>query len=387
MRAQAPVYPGVEPGTDRRLWFLTRYRDVQRALRRPELSRQYDRLPAELAAPHRRARNDVLAGLGLSRHLLNLDPPDHTRLRQLMSTAFSPRTVAALAPRIRRVAGELVGAIPVTGEVDLIETLALPLPVIVIAELLGVPIHDRTQFREWVEQMLRGSSVSSHDSGTKFVAYLTEQIERRRARPGDDLLSRLVQVELAGDRLSRTELLSCAFLLLVAGHETTVNLVGNGVLELLRRPWLLATLQQRPAGLGRAIEELLRINGPVEASTVRFTLAEVDFDGVVVPRGEAVVPVLLAANRDPTVFPSPDRLDLDRHPNRHLAFGHGSHFCLGAPLARLEGSLAIGALLQRFPDLSLATGPDRLEWSNRFPLRGLRRLPVMTGEARDAVRR
>jgi cytochrome P450 len=376
MRSEAPVHRGTEPSTGRGIWFLTRYAHVQRALHHPALRREFDRLPAALAAPHRAARDRTREGMGLGRHVLNLDPPDHTRLRRLITPAFGARTSAALAPRIRRVTADLLD--PVDGEVDLVEALAMPLPVIVIAELLGIPGDDRTRFRRWVDGIFRSADEPTrHRSATELVSYLEGWIARRRHRPADDLLSRLASAEQQGDRLSHTELLSTVFLLLVAGHETTVNLIGNGVLELLRHPGELARLRRRPGLVASAVEEILRFNGPVKASTLRFAFDDVDFDGVMVPRGEAVMPLLLAANRDPAVFPEPDRFDITRDPNRHLGFGHGIHFCLGAQLARLEGRIAIDALVRRFPTLALATDPGQLDWLPGHPLHGVRRLPVL----------
>jgi cytochrome P450 len=380
MRTIAPVYPGSEPDGSRRLWFLTRYQDIQRALLDPQLARDSERLPEELAAQHRGARNNVLAALGLDKHVLNLDPPDHTRLRRLITPAFGARTVAALAPRITQVTTELLDAMADQGEkVDLIDALALPLPVVVIAELLGIPIEDRTRFRAWVEGMLNQTGRPDRQAAIGFVKYLDSWIERRRADPGEDLLSQLIRAEERGDRLSHAELLSTAFLLLVAGHETTVNLIGNGVLALLTHPGQLARLGAHPDLIEPAVEEMLRFNGPVESPMLRFTLADVDFGGCVVPRGEAVAPILLAGNRDPAVFPGPDIFDITREPNRHLTFGHGTHFCLGAPLSRLEGRIAIAALVRRFPHLALAVAPHELEWTRGFSVHGVLRLPVSTG--------
>jgi cytochrome P450 len=378
MREQAPVFRTTGPQTGRGFWFLTRYADVQRALRDPDLGRDFERLPEELAAPHRLADENPLTMM--NRHVLNLDPPDHTRLRRLMTPAFGARTVAALEPRVKEVTAELLDAMAATGgEADLIDALALPLPITVIAELLGIPIDDRSQFRQWVDDILRATDPDQfRRSGEEFVAYLVERIERRRRDPGGDLLSQLIEAEERGDRLSPVELLSCAVLLLIAGHETTVNLIGNGTLELLRHPDQLARLRARPDLIGAAVEEILRYNGPVEHSRHLFAMADVDFGGTVVPRGEIVMPVLLAANRDPAVFSEPDVFDIGRDPNRHLGFGNGIHFCLGAPLARLEGRIAIEAMLRRFPGLALAADPDRLEWAPGLMLRGVRRLPVAT---------
>jgi cytochrome P450 len=381
MRQQAPVYRYIGPRTGRTFWYLTRYADVQRALRDPDVGRELDRLPDELASVHRQWRDDALAVV--SRHVLNLDPPDHTRLRRLMTPAFGARTVTAMRSRIEEIAAGLVDAAASAaddgdGGFDLIESVAMPLPIMVIAELLGIPIDDRIQFRTWVDDVMRGDADRARSSGMEFIAYVNERIEERRAQPGEDLLSQLIQAEQDGDRLDHTELLSSVFLLLIAGHETTVNLIGNGMLELLRHPEQLVRLRTYPDLMEPAIEEIVRYNGPVGHSAVQFAMADVDFDGVVVPHGDIVVPVLLAANRDPAVFPDPDVFDIGRSPNRHLGFGHGIHFCLGAPLARLEGRIAIDALLRTFPLLTLAVDPSELEWNPGLFLRGVRRLPLLT---------
>jgi cytochrome P450 len=378
MREQAPVYRFVGPQTGRSFWFLTRYADVQRALQDPDVGREVDRLPEELAATHRQWQDDGLQMV--RRNVLNLDPPDHTRLRRLMTPAFGARTVAAMRPRIEEITAGLVDAAAGGGGgFDLIDAVALPLPILVIAELLGIPIDDHAQFRIWVDDLLRSTDRDRvRSSGMEFIAYINERIDERRAAPGEDLLSQLIQAEEDGDRLDRTELLSSVFLLLIAGHETTVNLIGNGMLELLRHSDQLARLRAQPELIDSAVEEILRFNGPVGHSAMQFAMADVDFDGVRIPQGDIVVPVLLAANRDPAVFPEPDEFDISRSPNRHLGFGHGIHYCLGAPLARLEGRIAIDALLRRFPTLSLAVEPAELEWNSSLFLRGVRRLPLLT---------
>jgi cytochrome P450 len=378
MRQQAPIYRYIGPRTGRTFWYLTRYADVQRALRDPHIGRQLDRLPDRLAETHRQWQDDTLAAA--SRHVLNLDPPDHTRLRRLMTPAFGARTVAALRPRIEEITAGLLEAVADGSDAfDLIESVAMPLPILVIAELLGIPIDDRVQFRTWVDDVMRGDAAQARSSGMEFIAYVNECIEERRARPGEDLLSQLIQAEQDGDRLDHVELLSSVFLLLIAGHETTVNLIGNGMLELLRHPDQMARLRAYPDLMESAIEEIVRFNGPVGHSAMQFAMADVDFDGVRIPQGDIVVPALLAANRDPAVFPDPDVFDIGRSPNRHLGFGHGIHFCMGAPLARLEGRIAIDALVRTFPHLALAVDPSALEWNPGLFLRGVRRLPLLTG--------
>jgi cytochrome P450 len=376
MREQAPVYRHVNPASGRAFWYLTRYADVQRALRDPDIGRQLDRLPDELAALHRRWEFDPLAMV--RRNVFNLDPPDHTRLRRLMAPAFGARTVAAIEQRIRRVVDELLdGMAAAEGEVDVITALALPLPVLVVAELVGFPIDDRARLRWWSDEMLRSrNAVRVRRAGMEFIDYVGEKIDERRARPGEDLLSQLIRAE-TGDRISHAELVSSVFQLLLAGDETTVNLIGNAVLELLRHRTQLVRLRTRPELIDSAVEETMRFNGPVGHARLLYALADVELGGCAIPCGDTLVPVLLAANRDPAVFPEPDVFDIGRSPNRHLGFGHGIHFCLGAALARLQARAAIGALVRRFPDLALAVDPAELEWTPDLFLHGVRRLPVL----------
>ncbi|GGL07140.1 cytochrome P450 hydroxylase [Sphaerisporangium melleum] len=378
MREQAPVYRQVAPNSGRVFWFLTRYADVQRALLDPGIGRQLDRLPEELAAPHRRWENDALAMV--RRNVFNLDPPDHTRLRRLITPAFGARAVAELERSVGRVVGDLADGMAATaaagGEPDVIEALALPLPILVVADLFGFPAEDRALFRRWSDEMVAGrNGLETRRSGMKFVAYITRKIAERRDRPGGDLLSQLAEAEAAGG-ITRYELISSVFQLLFAGDETTVNLIGIGVLELLRHPGQLARLRAHPELIGPAVEEVLRYNGPVGHSRPLFALDDVDFGDAVVPRGDIIVPVLLAAGRDPAVFPRPDLFDIARSPNRHLGFGHGIHFCLGAALARVQARAAIGTLVRRFPDMNLAADPATLEWTDDLFLRGPRRLPL-----------
>ncbi|MFJ9845582.1 cytochrome P450 [Kitasatospora sp. NPDC101155] len=382
MRRLAPVHRRVDRVSGRASWYLTRYADVQRTLLDPDLGRQLTRLPAELAAAHRQWEFDPLAMV--RRNVFNLDPPDHTRLRRLIAPAFGARTVAAVQRRVEQVVDGLLPATRVaargTGDVvDVIAELALPLPVVVVAELVGFPIDDLAALRRWSDEMLRTRDpVRVRRAGFEFIAYVEERIDERRRRPGADLLSRLV-AEQDGGGISRAELVSTVFQLLLAGDETTVNLIGNAVLELLRHPDQLARLRERPALLDSAIEEVIRFNGPVGHTRPVYALTDVEIGGVVVPRGDTVVPVLLAANRDPAVFAEPDAFDLTRSPNRHLGFGHGIHFCLGAALARLQARAAVGALVQRFPRLALAVDPAELDWTPELFLHGVRHLPVSLG--------
>ncbi|HSP79912.1 MAG TPA: cytochrome P450, partial [Myxococcaceae bacterium] len=274
----------------------------------------------------------------------------------------------------------LLDAMQERDSADLLDAFAFPLPVTVIAELLGVPVEDQDRFREWTNTIMTppadGDFTHLMHAGQQFLQYFQDILEQRRAAPRDDLISALLAAEEQGDRLGPQELLGMMFLLLIAGHETTVNLIGNGTLALLRHPEQLERLRARPELIESAVEEMLRYESPVECSTSRFTVEDTEFHGQLIPAGEMVVAGLLAANHDPEQFPEPERFDITREPTRHIAFGFGIHFCLGAPLARLEGTIALNALLERLPGLRLAEEPEALRWRPRAIVRGLQRLPV-----------
>jgi len=373
MRESAPVYRGIGPVTRRRFWFLTRYDDVVEALRNPALGREWKKLPEDVREQHYVDEQEEFEMV--NRHLLNLDPPDHTRLRRLVSHAFTSRRIADLEPRIHDLANRLLDGLD-DGD-DLIAKLALPVPITVIAELLGVPIDDQAHFRDMVDRNLRGSSEEEMiAAGLELLGYVNEAIEYRRATPGDDLLSALIHLEEDGDSLDHMELLSMVQLLLIAGHETTVNLIGNGMIELMRHPDQQGRLTDAPELVSPAIEEMLRFNGPVETPFPRFAYETIEIGGERIPQGDVVIPVLMAANNDPEQFAEPERFDIGRDPNRHVAFGNGIHYCLGAPLARLEARIVIGSLLERHPRISMAVSHDELHWNSGFFLRGVRSLPV-----------
>ena len=356
-------------------WVLTRYDDVVAALRDPRLAK-------EAIAPFLAARFGAPVPQMLS--MLDRDPPDHTRLRSLVSKAFTPRVVEGLRPHIQQIVDGLIARVADRGEMDLIEDFAYPIPVIVICQMLGVPMEDRDRFRAWGLDIARGldSILLPPDSPVRersiaarrgLAEYFRALIAQRRSSPRNDMLSALIAAEEAGDKLNEDELLATSILLLIAGHETTVNLIGNGMLALLRHPDQLRLLRERPDLIGSAVEELLRYDGPVQR-TARIPSADVTFGGRTIKAGEMVMPFIGAADRDPAQFPDPDRLDLGRTDNRHIAFGWGIHFCLGAPLARIEGQMAIASLVQRFPKLALAT--DRPDYRLSLTLRGLATLPV-----------
>lgn len=314
----------------------------------------------------------------LNLHMLNLDPPEHTRLRRLVSKAFTPRRVEGLRPRVEQIAAELLDAMAARDGGDLIEMYAFPLPITVICELLGVPEHGRDDFRRWSNVIVTGYAAREQlpEAVDGLISYTRGLLADKRAAPADDLLSALIAVRDEDDRLSEDELIAMTFLLLLAGHETTVNLIAGGVFHLLNNPDQLAMLRGDPGLLPSAVEELLRYDGPVEIATTRITREPVEVAGMTIPAGEPVLVGLAGVDRDSSRFSDPDRLDVTRDDSQHVAFGRGIHYCLGAPLARLEGQVAIGALLRRFPNLALAVPPGDLAWRPGLILRGLAELPV-----------
>ena len=379
LRGEAPVWRTTLP--DKRVaWLVTRYEDVAGVLRDDTFAK--DRLNA--MDPEQLRKTPWVPGFlkPLERNMLDLDDPDHARLRSLVSKAFTPRLIERLRGRIETLSEELLDVMERKGGAELVGDYALPIPATVIAELLGVPAEDRRKFHRWSGKLVSVSSgrdmLRALPAALAFTRYLRKIIERRRAEPGDDLLTALVRAEEAGDKLSEDEVLAMAFLLLVAGHETTVNLIASGALALLEHPEQAEALSSDPSLTKPAVEELLRYTSPVELATERYAREDVEIAGTTIPRGELVLAVLGSANRDERHFEHPDALDLARDPNRHLAFGRGGvHHCLGAPLARIEGQIAVGAFLRRFPEASLAVRPDSLRWRRGLFLRGLKRLPLV----------
>ncbi|MFF4548342.1 cytochrome P450 [Streptomyces sp. NPDC001435] len=357
-------------------WLVTRYEDGLAALSDPRLSSDVrdasdPRLVQQLPTAERES---------FLRNMLRADPPDHTRLRRLVSKAFTARRVAELRPRVQAIADGLLDTVVPAGHADLVEDFALPLPVTVISELLGVPVADRHDFQRWTDDMTR-RAVEPPDPAVvdgawrHMRSYLTKLLEAKRARPGDDLLSALIVARDEEQRLDEEELIAMAFLLLVAGYITTVNLIGGGIAALLAHPDQLRMLRDDPALVPDAIEEFLRYDGPVNPGIARFAREDIEIAGVTIPRGATVLIASAIADRDPERFPDPDRLDIGRRDNAHLAFGHGIHYCLGAPLARLEGQVAIATVLRRIPHLELAVPPGELRW-RPGGLRGPEHLPV-----------
>ncbi|MFG3288301.1 cytochrome P450 [Streptomyces sp. NPDC048179] len=353
-------------------WLVTRYEDVRQALADPRFS--LDKAHAKPGG----YRGFALPP-ALDANLLNMDPPDHTRVRRLVSQAFTPRRVALLREPVRRTADALLDAIAPLGRADLIAAYAGPLPIVVICELLGVAEEDRPDFRSWTDALVVPDPARperTKEAVGALLGFFARLLARKRAEPADDLVSAMIAVRDEEDRLSEDELMSLVFLILFAGYENIVHLIGNATLALLRNPAQLAALRADPGLLGPAVEELARYDGPAPLAIRRFPTEDVTLGGVTVPAGETVLLSLAAAHRDPRRFPDPDRLDLGRDATGHLALGHGIHYCLGAPLARLETEIALGALLDRFPGLELEVPVDQLSWRPSMRTRGLLALPV-----------
>jgi cytochrome P450 len=360
------------------LWLLTRYDECADLLRDSRFSKDYGKLtPDEVAKLHMTDEIELF-----QKNMLSADPPDHARLRSLVAKAFTPHRIEGLRARISTIAEDLLDAVERRGAMELVADFSFPLPVTVICELLGVPSTDRHDFRRWTAILLNPDladedGAERHAAQREFSDYFKRIIEQRRAEPEDDLISELVAAEEDGDRLSENELVDMLMLLLIAGHETTVNLVTSGMLELMEHPEQRERLVADPSLLPSAVEEMLRYCGPGEATTDRFALEDLEIRGVPIRRGEIVVAALLSADRDETRFPDPDRFDVGRSPNKHLAFGYGIHFCLGAYLARLETVIAIETLLRRLPKMRLAVARESLEPSSTlFLIHGKKTLPV-----------
>ncbi|OKK16707.1 cytochrome [Streptomyces sp. CB00455] len=382
LREHSPVHRTTLPsGVE--AWLVTRYADARQALADQRLSKN----PAHHAEPaHAKGKTGIPGErkAELMTHLLNIDPPDHTRLRRLVSKAFTPRRVAEFTPRVQELTDHLIDRFAAKGEADLIHEFAFPLPIYAICEMLGVPREDQDDFRDWAGMMIRhggGPRGGVARAVKQMRTYLGELIHRKRDDLGNDLISDLIRASDHGDHLTEAEATAMAFILLFAGFETTVNLIGNGVHSLFANPDQRALLQASLAAgerglLETGVEELLRYDGPVELATWRFATEPLTLGGRSVAAGDPVLVVLAAADRDPERFAEPDTLDLSRTDNQHLGYGHGIHYCLGAPLARLEGQTALATLLTRLPDLELAVPPGDLRWRGGLIMRGLRTLPV-----------
>lgn len=372
LRAEAPVFRAKVAWWLPELWLVTKYEDVVLFLKDDRFSKNYMQkfwIPPPVRSMYR--------------NLLTLDPPDHTRLRALVQRAFTPRLVEQMARDIQQVTDDLLDGVGENRRADLVRDFAFPLPITVMEDLLGIPSEDRRKFGPWAKRIATAAASTSIRiqllavRGLAFFkSYLRSLIARRREAPGDDLVTALIRAEEEGDKLTEEEIISMILLLLVAGFETTVHLISNGVLTLLELPRERQRMLENPELVEPAIEEILRYASPVQFSTPRVALEDVRIGAFTIPRGALAAASLGSANHDESTFPDPDRFIIDRDPNRHLAFGLGSHFCLGAPLARLEGRIALTTLFRRFPDLRLTIPRPSLRWKKSLAARGVEALPV-----------
>jgi cytochrome P450 PksS len=382
LRQNAPITKVKAPFGFGTAYMITRYEDVQAIFKDPRFSTDM----------RRRGSGDINGGLNrfmprsvriLGNQMVTQDDPNHARLKNLVHKAFTPARIAALHTRIEVITKDLLDAAEKRDTIDIVEDFALPLPMTVISEMLGVPEDRRKPFRDLMTNMLDtpGSAlvraVRQFTTTRRLIAFLNDLINLRRNEPDEGMITALIAAEQSGDKLDQEELIGMVFVLLLAGHETTVNLIANGTLALLENPDQFRLLRDNPQHIKTAIEEFLRYTNPVEHGVVRFATEDLPVLGVTIPKGSVVMAMLSSANRDESVFKDPDRLDITRDPNRHLAFGVGMHYCLGAPLARMEGAIAINALLARFPNMRLAIEPQQVRWRPSIAnFRGLMELPV-----------
>ena len=386
LRQNAPVIRAKIPtrGTG---WVVTRYEDVVKILKDPRFSTDLTN-----------ASNPPLFGFGgrfaprlikiVGRTMVCVDDPAHARLRNLVAKVFTPRSVEDMGGWVADLVERMLDGIEGRETVDLMSSFALPLPLAVISEMLGIPEAERMEFHNQVVRLIEVNdkpvrrAIRWLPAMPKLMKFFEDLIDLRRREPDGRLIAKLIQVEDNGDVLSRDELIAMIFLLLFAGHETSVNLIGNGLLALLDHPDQMELLRQRPELMGDAVDELLRYTNPVESGTMRFALEDVTIAGVTIPKGDMVMGMLSSANRDESVFTNADRFDITRRDKRHLALGFGLHYCLGASLARMEGRVALNGLLRRFPDVELAVDRDALDWRVASGLRGLKSLPLRLGSRR-----
>jgi cytochrome P450 len=373
MRSETPVLKTVLPdGVD--VFLVTRYQDVQAGLKDPRLVKNI----------HNARPQGLLDKLGFgmnNSNMLKADPPEHTRLRGLANEAFKPKYINQLRGHIEEIANQLLDKVQAVGKMDLIADFAFPLPITVICEMLGVPTKDDDKFRAWSTALIASGALSSESPhlGKELLQlgnYVRKLIADHRKHPREDVISQLIHAENDGDKLTDMELLGTTVLLLIAGHETTVNLIGNGMLALLQHPDQLEKLKADPALIKPAVEEILRYVNPVQIVN-RYAAEDLEIAGQQIPRGSHLQLVLAAANHDPAYVSDPEQLNITREEARHVAFSQGIHYCLGAPLARLEGEIAFITLLKRLPDIHLAIAPEALEWRPAYELRGLKSLPVV----------
>ncbi|RPK14789.1 cytochrome P450 family protein [Priestia endophytica] len=371
LRETDPVYRVLLPDGQYG-WMITRYEDAVEALKDLRFIKDFSKLINE----RDRYDSDSI----FTHHMLFSDPPDHKRLRGLVQKAFTPRMIGGMRNRIQEIANELLDEVDGNDSMNLIDDFAFPLPIIVICEILGVSSEDRDKFRIWSNSLVEGSSGEHAEDMAvhmqEFIEYLGERFAKVRENPRQDLISQLITAEDEGDKLTEKELYGVVSLLIIAGHETTVNLIGNSILSLLEHPEQLKLLQEDPEMIHIALEESLRYNGPVEFSTSRWARENFEFKGKAIGKGDLVIIALNSANHDSNQFTNPEVFDITREKSPHLAFGKGIHLCLGAPLARLEGEIAINSLLQRFPQIKLKADKNKLEWRPGMIVRGVKEIPL-----------
>jgi cytochrome P450 len=381
LRADDPVYQ-ISSSQGQNGWLITRYADAERVLRDERFIKDRQHIGMSEHQPHRFRSPDLVSIEEFtSTTLVDFDPPDHTRLRSLVHLFFTPRQIERWSGRIQEIVDMLIDQAEEKGSMDLVEEFAALIPLNVILEMLGIPAEDGAKLHRWTSLIgdsfvypapYQEPSLELYD----FYAYLTALIEKKRQTPGDDLVSKLLQMEAENGKLSKNEVFTMTFLLITAGHDTTDNLISCGALALLTHPEQMALLKSRPELIKTAIEEFLRYRSPFHLATIRWAREDVQLGGKQIRSGDPVLISLAAANRDEEIFKEPDILDITRQDNHHLAFGKGLHYCLGAPLARLEGQIAISTLLRRLPNLRLQTDPANLSWRPGWLIQGLHHLPV-----------
>jgi len=384
MRSVDAVMPLPFPlaGPNRQVWMVTRMEEAVQVLKEHA---QFTVDPSSIGVNglmgHNTAETSDAPTFFTSKTMLTVDEPDHRRLRRLVSKAFTPRYIEGLRPRVQQIADELLDRVQAQGQMELVKDYAFPLPINVIAEMLGIPQGDWAQIRSWSEALAQGLSVGGRDPGVQahmraFGAYTARLVADKRQHPADDLISQMIAIEEEGDRLSEAEMLSTITLLIFAGHETTSNLIATGTLMLLDHPAQLTKLKANLSLMPAAVEELLRFNGPATIAGPRYAREDMELAGKPIKRGDILFPILGSANRDESQFTEPEELEIARTLNRHLAFGQGIHICLGAPLARLEGDIAVTTLLKRMPDLRLSVPRENITWNFALNSRSLTALPV-----------
>ncbi|EML6321019.1 cytochrome P450 [Bacillus cereus] len=359
-------------------WLITRYEDALPLLKDNRLKKDWTNV---FSQDIKNMYLSVDNSDHLTTHMLNSDPPNHSRLRSLVQKAFTPKMIAQLDKRIERIADDLISDIERKGTLNLVDDYSFPLPIIVISEMLGIPKEDQAKFRIWSHAVIASPETPEEIKETEkqlseFITYLQYLVDIKRKEPKEDLVSALILAESEGHKLSARELYSMIMLLIVAGHETTVNLITNTVLALLENPNQLQLLKDNPKLIDSAIEEGLRYYSPVEVTTARWAAEPFQIHDQTIEKGDMVVIALASANRDETVFENPEIFDITRENNRHIAFGHGSHFCLGAPLARLEAKIAITTLFNRMPELQIKGDREEIKWQGNYLMRSLEELPL-----------